>query len=97
MTWTVKHDVVLVTTKEKARGQTQPRWMQADDNHSILVEIFLDEGKDEDAWREAGVGLGQFVGSALPPNARTNIPKTPRRSIRSACLQGSRRNETPEP
>ena len=42
--------------KEKARGQTRLRWMQADDNHSVLVEIFLYEGKPEDAWREAGIG-----------------------------------------
>lgn len=46
----------IAKAKEKARGQTRPRWMQADDNHSVLVEIFLYEGKEEDAWREAGVG-----------------------------------------
>jgi len=46
----------IAKAKEKARGQTRPRWMQADDNHSVLVEIFLYEGKDEDAWREADVG-----------------------------------------
>jgi uncharacterized Zn finger protein len=46
----------IVKAREKARGQTRPRWMQADDNHSVLVEIFLYEGKDEDAWREAGIG-----------------------------------------
>lgn len=46
----------IAKAREKARGQTRPRWMQADDNHSVLVEIFLYEGKDEDAWREAGVG-----------------------------------------
>lgn len=46
----------IAKAREKARGQTRPRWMQADDNHSVLVEIFLYEGKDEDAWREAGIG-----------------------------------------
>jgi hypothetical protein len=29
--------------------------MQGGDNHSVLVEILLHEGKAEDAWREAGV------------------------------------------
>jgi uncharacterized Zn finger protein len=46
----------IAKAREKARGQARPRWMQTDDNHSVLVEIFLYEGKDEDAWREAGVG-----------------------------------------
>jgi uncharacterized Zn finger protein len=48
--------VRIAKAKEKARGQARPRWLQADDNHSVLVEIFLYEGKAEDAWREAGVG-----------------------------------------
>ena len=48
--------VRIAKAKEKARGQSRPRWLQADDNHSFLVEIFLYEGKAEDAWREAGVG-----------------------------------------
>jgi len=30
--------------------------MQHDDNHSVLVEIFLYEGNADDAWREAGEG-----------------------------------------
>ena len=30
--------------------------MQADDNPSVLVEIFLYEGNADEAWREAGVG-----------------------------------------
>ena len=47
--------VRIAKAKERARGQSRPRWYQADD-HSILVEIFLYEGKAEDAWREAGVG-----------------------------------------
>lgn len=42
--------------KEKVRGQARPRWIQADDDHSVLVEIFLHEGKNEDAWREAAAG-----------------------------------------
>ncbi len=48
--------VRIAKAKEQARGQSRPRWLQADDNHSVLVEIFLYEGKAEDAWREAGVG-----------------------------------------
>jgi uncharacterized Zn finger protein len=48
--------VRIAKAKEKARGQTRPHWIQADDNHSVLVEIFLYEGKAGDAWREAGVG-----------------------------------------
>ncbi len=46
----------IAKAKQKARGQTRPRWMQADDDHSLLVEIFLYEGKVEDAWREAAAG-----------------------------------------
>ena len=46
----------VAKAKEKTRGQTRPRWMQADDDHSVLVEIFLHEGDADEAWREAGVG-----------------------------------------
>ena len=46
----------LEKAKEKARGQARPRWLQADDNHSVLVEIFLYEGDADQAWREAGAG-----------------------------------------
>jgi uncharacterized Zn finger protein len=46
----------ITKAKEKVRGQTRPRWMQAEDNHSVLVEIFLHEGDADEAWREAGVG-----------------------------------------
>ena len=46
----------IAKAKEKARGQARPRWIPADDNHSVLVEIFLYEGKAEDAWREAAAG-----------------------------------------
>ncbi len=48
--------VRIAKAKEKARCQARPRWAQTDDDHSVLVEIFLYEGKAEDAWREAGVG-----------------------------------------
>jgi uncharacterized Zn finger protein len=48
--------VRIAKAKEEARSQARPRWMQADDSHSVLVEIFLYEGKTDDAWREAGVG-----------------------------------------
>jgi len=46
----------IAKAKEKARSQARPRWMAADDDHSVLVEIFLHEGKAEDAWREAVAG-----------------------------------------
>ena len=46
----------IAKAKEKARGQARPRWMQADDNSSPLVEIFLYEGNPEEAWREAQTG-----------------------------------------
>jgi uncharacterized Zn finger protein len=48
--------VRIAKAKEKTRGQVRPGWLQDDDDHSVLVEIFLYEGKAEDAWREAGVG-----------------------------------------
>lgn len=46
----------IAKAKEKARGQARSRWSPVDDDHSVLVEIFLYEGKVEDAWREATVG-----------------------------------------
>jgi len=46
----------IARAKEKARGQSRPRWMQADDNNSPLVEIFLYEGTPAEAWREAQTG-----------------------------------------
>lgn len=46
----------ITKAKEKARGQARPRWSPADDDHSVLVEIFLHESKVEDAWREATAG-----------------------------------------
>ena len=46
----------ITKAKEKARGQSGPRWMRPDDDHSPLVEIFLYEGNPEEAWREAQAG-----------------------------------------
>jgi len=46
----------IAKAKEKSRGQTQPRWMRPDNDHSQLVEIFLYEGDVEAAWREARDG-----------------------------------------
>jgi hypothetical protein len=47
----------IAKAKKKARGQTRPRWIQADDdNSSPLVKIFLYEGNPEEAWREAQTG-----------------------------------------
>jgi uncharacterized Zn finger protein len=46
----------IAKAKDQARGQTRPRWMQADDDHSPLVEIFLYENDPEAAWREAQTG-----------------------------------------
>jgi uncharacterized Zn finger protein len=46
----------IAKAKEKSRGKTRSRWLQADDDHSVLVEIFLYEGNADDAWREAGEG-----------------------------------------
>jgi hypothetical protein len=42
--------------KEKAIGQSRPRWMEAQNDHSPLVEIFLHERSAEEAWREAQEG-----------------------------------------
>lgn len=46
----------IAKAKEKSRGQTQPRWMRPDNDHSQLVEIFLYEGDADAAWREAHDG-----------------------------------------
>jgi uncharacterized Zn finger protein len=46
----------IAKAKDKARGQTRSRWMQADDDNSQLVEIFLYENDPEAAWREAQTG-----------------------------------------
>ena len=46
----------ITTAEEKARGQSRPRWMRPDDDHSPLVEIFLYEGNLAEAWREALAG-----------------------------------------
>src|SRR2546427_12731594 len=46
----------ITKAKEKARGQSRPRWMRPDNDHSPLVEIFLYEGNSEEAWRESQAG-----------------------------------------
>jgi len=46
----------IAKAKEKARGQTRPRWLAADDSNSPLVELFLYEGDADEAWREAQAG-----------------------------------------
>ena len=42
--------------KKKARGREIPRWMPREDDHSVLVEIFLYERNFEQAWSEAKAG-----------------------------------------
>jgi uncharacterized Zn finger protein len=46
----------IKAAKEKSRGEIRSRWMQADGDNSQLVEIFLYEGNQEEAWREAQAG-----------------------------------------
>jgi uncharacterized Zn finger protein len=46
----------IAKAKEKARSTARSRWMPSNDDHSVLVEIFLYEHNVEDAWREASVG-----------------------------------------
>jgi uncharacterized Zn finger protein len=46
----------IAKAKEKARGARRARWMERDEDHSSLVEIFLYEGKPEEAWGEAQAG-----------------------------------------
>lgn len=46
----------IAKAKETARGQARPRWIDAGDDHSSLVEIFLYEGDLELAWLEARSG-----------------------------------------
>ncbi len=46
----------ITKAKKKSRGQTQPRWMRPDDDHTQLVEIFLYEGEADGAWHEAQKG-----------------------------------------
>ena len=40
----------------KSRGRVAQVWAQSASDHSLLVEIFLHEGKADDAWREAQAG-----------------------------------------
>jgi len=46
----------IARAKEESRGKTPHRWMQPNDDHSQLVEIFLYEGGVDAAWREARDG-----------------------------------------
>ncbi len=46
----------IANAKEKSRGQSRTHWMRAEDDHSLLVEVFLYEGEVETAWREAQAG-----------------------------------------
>ena len=46
----------IAKAKQKAHGQTRPRWLPAEDTNSPLVEIFLYEGDPDEAWREAQTG-----------------------------------------
>ncbi len=46
----------ITNAKDKARGQIQSRWAQAEVDNSQLVEISLYEGNPEEAWREAQAG-----------------------------------------
>ncbi len=46
----------IAKAKENERRQPQRRWMRADVDHSVLVEIFLYECAPEEAWQEALVG-----------------------------------------
>jgi uncharacterized Zn finger protein len=47
----------IAKAKERVRGQGRPRWVPNDADHSTLVEVFLHEGRVDDAWSEA-VGGG---------------------------------------
>jgi uncharacterized Zn finger protein len=46
----------IAIAKEESRRQSQPRWMRPNDDHSVLVEIFLYERDPEAAWGEAQEG-----------------------------------------
>jgi len=46
----------IATAQEESRGQSRPRWIRPNDDHSQLVEIFLYERDAEAAWREAREG-----------------------------------------
>lgn len=46
----------IAEAKEKSRGQSRNRWMRIEDDHSILVEVFLYEADVDAAWREAQAG-----------------------------------------
>lgn len=46
----------IAKATEESRGQTRPRWMRPNHDHSKLVEIYLYERNSEAAWREAQDG-----------------------------------------
>lgn len=46
----------IAKSKEKSRGQSRNQWMRIEDDHSILVEVFLYEAEVDAAWREAQAG-----------------------------------------
>ncbi len=46
----------IAKAKDESRGQARHRWMRPNDDHSLLVEIFLSERGNEAAWREAQEG-----------------------------------------
>lgn len=46
----------IAKAKEKLKDSKQPFWMRNESDHSTLVQIFVTEGRDDDAWREANDG-----------------------------------------
>ena len=46
----------IAKAKEESRGRARHRWVEPQDDHSRLVEIFLYERDTEAAWREAQEG-----------------------------------------
>ncbi|MBK7927663.1 MAG: hypothetical protein IPJ98_09250 [Bryobacterales bacterium] len=46
----------IAAGRKALKGQAQSRWMQPNEDHSLLVEIFLYEGNADAAWREAREG-----------------------------------------
>ena len=61
----------IAMAKDKTLGQTRPRWMQADDDHSALVKIFLYENDPEAAWREAQIRRPTTDNTRYLPRAAT--------------------------
>lgn len=46
----------IAKAKESSSGRTVPGWMRRESDHSLLVEVCLYEGNQEEAWREAQAG-----------------------------------------